>query len=113
MGGERSWPDDRKNQTRLVASNYKAMEIHGFYGLIDDGSTGAGRMLIVHIPRHIRGHTLDIKDGDVIHAVHCTGTAGGKLRVLSTGRHRYFGPGNKVSTCTVCVPEEDWAEFEF
>jgi len=41
--------------------------------------------------------------------VHVSGKAGGNLTVLATGRHRYYSPGTKVSTCTVTVPEDEWA----
>jgi hypothetical protein len=94
---------------RIGPSAYTAMEIHGFFGLIDDGSDSIGRVLIVHVPKWIRGYFMDINDGDVIHAVNVTGKGGGVLRVLATGRHRYYSPGQRVTTCTVCVPEEQWA----
>lgn len=95
---------------RITASCYNAMEIHGFFGLVDDGPChgGSGRMLIVHQPPWVRGQFLDIKDGDDIHVWHVAGTSGGVLRVLWTGRHRYYSPGQKVTTCTVCVREEQW-----
>lgn len=93
---------------RITPSCYTAMEIHGFFGLVDDGLCGSGRMLIVHQPSWVRGNFLDIKDGDDIHVWHVSGTSGGVLRVLSTGRHRYYSPGQKVTTCTICVPEEQW-----
>lgn len=109
----RSWPDPpEKGERRIVAANYSAVEIHGFFGLIDDGSDGAGRMLIVHVPKWIRGYFLDIKQGDTLHVYHARGKkVGGALTVLSTGRHKYYAPGRRVMTCTVCVPEEQWAPF--
>lgn len=100
--------DEERRVRRITPSCYNAMEIHGFYGLVDDGPCSAGRMLIVHQPSWVRGQFLDIKDGDDIHAWHVAGRSGGVLRVLSTGRHRYYSPGQKVTTCTVCVPEEQW-----
>lgn len=110
---KRSWPEPgQKGERRIVSSNYAAVEIHGFFGLIDDGSTGEGRMLIVHVPSWIRGYFLDIKQGDTLHVYHATGKkVGGILTVLSTGRHKYYAPGRRVTTCTVCVPEEQWAPF--
>jgi hypothetical protein len=88
------------------------VEIHGFFGLIDDGSAGAGRMLIVHVPKWIRGYFLDIRQGDTLHVYHAKGKkVGGILNVLATGRHMYFAPGRRVTTCTICVPEEEWAPF--
>lgn len=109
----RSWPDPPgKGERQIVAANYSAVEIHGFFGLIDDGSDGAGRMLIVHVPKWIRGYFLDIKQGDTLHVYHAKGKkVGGALTVLSTGRHKYYAPGRRVTTCTVCVPEEQWAPF--
>ena len=109
----RSWPEQRKkNERRIVASNYAAVEIHGFFGLIDDGSVGEGRMLIVHVPKWIRGYFLDIKQGDNLHVYHSKGMKiGAALTVLSTGRHKYYAPGRRVMTCTVCVSEEQWAPF--
>jgi hypothetical protein len=109
----RSWPDTpEKGERRIVSANYSAVEIHGFFGLIDDGSDGAGRMLIVHVPKWIRGYFLDIKQGDTLHVYHAKGKkVGGGLTVLSTGRHKYYAPGRRVTTCTVCVPEEQWAPF--
>ena len=100
--------EEERRVRRITPSCYNAMEIHGFFGLVDDGLCGAGRMLIVHQPGWVRGQFLDIKDGDDIHAWHVSGRAGGVLRVLSTGRHRYYSPGQRVTTCTVCVPEEQW-----
>ena len=110
---ERSWPDltKEKYKKRICSENYSAVEIHGFYGLIDDGSDGAGRMLIVHVPKWVRGYFLDIRQGDTLHVYHVNGKTGGQLYVLATGRHRYYKPGSKVSTCTVCVPEDQWARF--
>ena len=110
---KRSWPEPReKNERRTIAANYSAVEIHGFFGLIDDGSVGEGRMLIVHVPRWVRGYFLDIKQGDDLHVYHSKGKrVGAALHVLSTGRHKYYPPGSRVTTCTVCVPEEQWAPF--
>lgn len=103
--------DEEKRVRRITPSCYNAMEIHGFFGLVDDGPCGSGRMLIVHQPSWVRGHFLDIKDGDEIHVWHVSGTTGGVLRVLSTGRHRYYSPGQKVTTCTICVSEEQWGSL--
>ena len=109
----RSWPEPReKGERRIIAANYSAVEIHGFFGLIDDGSVGEGRMLIVHVPKWIRGYFLDIKQGDTLHVYHASGgKIGGALTVLSTGRHKYYAPGRRVMTCTICVPEEQWAPY--
>ena len=108
----RRWPEPReKNERRIIAANYSAVEIHGFFGLIDDGSVGEGRMLIVHVPKWIRGYFLDIKQGDDLHVHHSIGNVKGTLLVLSTGRHKYYAPGRRVMTCTVCVSEEQWAPF--
>jgi hypothetical protein len=96
----------------MTAANYSAVEIHGFFGLIDDGSDGAGRMLVVHVPRWVKGFFMDIKQGDTIHVYHARGLKiGGTLTVLSTGRHQYYQPGRRVTTCTICVPEDEWAPF--
>lgn len=100
--------EEERRVRRITPSCYNAMEIHGFYGLVDDGPCSSGRMLIVHQPSWVRGQFLDIRDGDDIHVWHVAGRSGGVLRVLSTGRHRYYSPGQKVTTCTVCVPEEQW-----
>jgi hypothetical protein len=110
---KRSWPEPRqKNERRMTAANYGAVEIHGFFGLIDDGSDGVGRMLVVHVPKWVKGFFLDIKQGDTIHVYHARGLKiGAALTVLSTGRHKYYSPGRKVTTCTICVPEEQWAPF--
>ena len=110
---KRSWPEPRqKNERRMTAGNYGAVEIHGFFGLIDDGSDGSGRMLVVHVPRWVKGFHLDIKQGDTIHVYHARGLKiGAALTVLNTGRHKYYSPGRKVTTCTICVPEEQWAPF--
>jgi len=96
---------------RVCPSNYTAMEIHGFFGLIDDGPSSSGRMLIAHVPSWVKGYFLDLRDGETIHAAHVDGSVGGVLRVLAVGRHRYYSPGSKVSTCTVCVPEGQWEKF--
>ena len=103
--------DEEKKVRRITPSCYNAMEIHGFFGLVDDGLCSSGRMLIVHQPSWVRGYFIDIKDGDDIHVWHVSGSSGGVLRVLSTGRHRYYSPGQKVTTCTICVPEEQWGSL--
>lgn len=110
---KRSWPEQRqKNERRTTAANYSAVEIHGFFGLIDDGSDGAGRMLIVHVPKWVKGFFMDIKQGDTIHVYHAKGKkVGAALTVLATGRHKYYGSGRRVTTCTICVPEDQWAPF--
>jgi len=96
---------------RLTSASYSAVEIHGFFGLIDDGSDASGRALIVHVPKWVRGHFLDIRQGDTLHVNRADGKTGGVLTVLSTGRHKYYSPGRKVSTCTIFVSEEQWAPF--
>ena len=110
---KRSWPEPRqKNERRMTAANYSAVEIHGFFGLIDDGSDGAGRMLVVHVPKWVKGFFMDIKQGDTIHVYHARGKkVGAALTVLATGRHKYYGSGRRVTTCTICVPEDQWAPF--
>ena len=96
----------------MTSGNYSAVEIHGFFGLIDDGSDGSGRMLVAHVPRWVKGYFMDIKQGDVIHVYHAKGLKiGAALTVLATGRHKYYGSGRRVTTCTICVPEEQWAPF--
>jgi len=104
----RSWPEEPR---RLTSASYSAVEIHGFFGLIDYGSDASGRALIVHVPKWVRGYFLDIRQGDTLHVNRVDGKVGGVLTVLSTGRHKYYSPGRKVSTCTVVVPEEQWAPF--
>lgn len=103
--------EDGKRRKKVTASNYTAMEIHGFFGLIDDGSCSQGRMLICHIPQWVRGRIVDVRDGDQVRVWHVSGKMGGPLTVLSTGRHRYYSPGQKVTTWTICVPEEQWGKF--
>ena len=102
---------DAKRRKRITPSNYSAMEIHGYFGLIDDGSCSQGRMLICHVPSWVRGQFLDVKGGDEVHAWHVSGKTGGVLTVLDSGRHRYYSPGARVTTCTICVPEEQWERF--
>lgn len=98
-----------KRRKRITPGNYTAMEIHGFFGLVDDGRCGQGRMLICHVPSWVKGQFMDLKDGDRVHVWNVNGRGKGVLSVLSTGRHRYYSPGSKVTTCTICVPEEEWA----
>jgi hypothetical protein len=98
-----------KRKKKITPSNYSAMEIHGFFGLVDDGPCGQGRMLICHVPSWVRGQFMDVKDGDQVHVWNVNGRGGGVLDVLFTGRHRYYSPGSKITTCTICVPEEQWA----
>lgn len=95
----------------IRASSYSAVEIHGFFGLIDDGSDVTGRQLIVHVPSWIKGYFMDIQQGDVIHVYSVDGKVGGRLNVLATGRHKYYPPGRRVTTCTICVPEDQWIDF--
>lgn len=98
-----------KRRKRITPGNYTAMEIHGFFGLVDDGRCGQGRMLICHVPSWVKGQFMDLRDGDRVHVWNVNGRGKGVLSVLSTGRHRYYSPGSKVTTCTICVPEEEWA----
>jgi len=104
-------PQPLEHIPKCAPSNYSAMEIHGFYGLIDDGSDAYGRVLIVHVPKWVRGYVIDIRQGDRLPVNRVDGNGGGTLTVLSTGRHKYYSPGKRVTTCTVCVPEEQWALF--
>ena len=101
--------DETKPRKKITPSNYSAMEIHGFFGLVDDGPCGQGRMLICHVPSWVRGQAMDVKDGDRVHVWNVNGRGGGVLDVVFTGRHRYYSPGAKITTCTICVPEEQWA----
>jgi hypothetical protein len=98
-----------KRRKRITPGNYTAMEIHGFFGLVDDGRCGQGRMLICHVPSWVKGQFMDLRDGDRVHVWNVNGRGKGVLSVLSTGRHRYYSPGSKVTTSTICVPEEEWA----
>ena len=62
----------KATDSEQAAANYAAVEIHGFYGLIDDGSEGAGRMLILHVPRWVKGYFMDIRQGDTLHVYSAT-----------------------------------------
>ena len=97
--GSRSWP---VGEERMCAANYSAVEIHGFFGLIDDGSSDSGRMLKVHVPRWIRGYFLDLKQGDTVHVYHTNGKVGGMLRILAVGRDKYYPPGRRITSCSIC-----------
>ena len=101
--------EDGRRRKRITPSNYTAMEIHGFFGLVEDGRCGQGQMLICHVPSWVKGQFMDLRDGDQVHVWNVNGRGKGVLNVLSTGRHRYYSPGSKVTTCTICVPEEQWA----
>ena len=103
---------DPESNVKICSSNYTAMEIHGFYGVIDDGPAANGHMLILHVPKWVRGYQLDVRDGDTLPLAHVTGKTGGTVRVLEVGRHKYYSPGQKVTTCTVCVPAEHWERFK-
>jgi hypothetical protein len=141
QSAERSWPLlERKVKykreecmtappKRVVSANYMAIDTDERFGLIDDGSTGAGRMLIMHVMKRTRKNRndnnnnndtndplYDVRQGDVIHANRADDNTEGSnfmpLHVLSVGRHRYYPPGSVVTTGLICVPEEDWAPFK-
>ena len=101
-----------EKQHQICPSNYSAIEINGLFGLVDDGLCEYGRMLIAHIPpkiqKNFEGYFMDIKDGDRIRIKGLKST--GVVTVLTTGRHRYYSPGQKITTCTICVPEEQWLQ---
>jgi hypothetical protein len=109
LAGKEEAGREGKRRKRITPGNYTAMEIHGFFGLVDDGRCGQGRMLICHVPSWVKGQFMDLRDGDRVHVWNVNGRGKGVLSVLSTGRHRYYSPGSKVTTCTICVPEEEWA----
>ena len=52
----------------------------------------------------------DVRDRDELRVWHVSGKMGGLLTVLSMG-YRYYSPGQKVTTWTICVLEGQWEKF--
>ena len=103
---KRSWAGTQ----RICAANYAAVEIHGFYGLIDDGSEGAGRMLILHVPRWVKSYFMDIRQGDTLHVYRCcrqagTGTTGrgGRCPLAPSAFQSTNGCGSSRSCIPLCT----------
>ena len=102
---KRSWAGTQ----RICAANYAAVEIHDFYGLIDDGSEGAGRMLILHVPRWVKSYFMDIRQGDTLHVYRCcrqagTGTTGrgGRCPLAPSAFRSTNGRGSSRSCIPLC-----------
>ena len=93
----------------VTRRNYAAWDSLRSLGLVDQGEDGWGaRALVLHAPRnHTNQELLNVTEGDFLHVF---SDAGGlhRLRVLYTGRHRYYAPGTKVSTLVVGVDDREW-----
>jgi hypothetical protein len=100
---------------RLGRSQYDAMDIHGFYGLIDTKTVHQGnRLLTLHIPPRSSAYCFDLRQGDLIHVNSMLATQWGRRTTLDVGfvtAHDYFPPGRKVTAYTVGVPEYQWEHF--
>lgn len=100
-----------KQASRLSSADYQAIDIHGFFGLVDCGDDGRGcRVLKAHLTRRAHLPTLEILAGQVI-PVLSTRRKGvrASLRVQYVSRSQYYSPGAKVSTLNVGVSAQDWA----
>jgi hypothetical protein len=97
---------------QICAGNYTSVEIHGLYGLIDQDKAsvnqGGDRDVIAHMPRWVKGHSLDIRPGDIISVVSLD-ESNKKLRrlllVTYTTPDKYYPPGARVSTLRLGVRE--------
>ena len=100
---------DSFRPARVTKRDYAAWDSLRSLGLVDQGEDGWGaRMLVLHTPRNrTNRELLDVTEGDFLHVF---SDAGGlhRLRVLFTGRHRYYAPGTKVSTLVVGVDNREW-----
>lgn len=105
-----------KDKKRIGPGQYSAIEVHGFYGLIDVlcdsqgdslGMSGTGyeKVLIVHTPSRIQDKSpmLNIKPGDFIDIVYIPNLIRGKLEVTFVTRSKYFSPGCPVTSLQVGV----------
>ena len=102
-------PEVESFRPAVTRRNYAAWDSLRSLGLVDQGEDGWGaRALVLHAPRnHPNRELLNVTEGDFLHVF---SDAGGlhRLRVLYTGRHRYYAPGTKVSTLVVGVDDREW-----
>jgi hypothetical protein len=104
--------DDEPKQHLIRSGNYTSVEIHGMYGLIDQDppsiDKGGDRDVIAHMPRWVKGHSLDIRPGDIISVVGLDQDNKKQRRVLMvtyTTPDKYYAPGARVSTLRLGVRE--------
>ena len=97
---------------QICAGNYTSVEIHGLYGLIDQDPQGINkegdRDVIAHMPRWVKGHSLDIRPGDVISVVGLDQNNKKQQKLLMvtyTTPNKYYPPGARVSTLRLGVRE--------
>ena len=114
MGQSTSKTDPWTTPKRMGRSIYDAIETHGNFGLVDTGETHNGyTLLTVHVPKRNRGYSIDLRTGEEIHANSIIqGRA--MAAVLSVGfitRSKYYSPGQRISTCCIGVPTEQWTSF--
>ena len=114
MGQSASKTDPWTTPKRMGRSIYDAIETHGNFGLVDTGETHNGyTLLTVHVPKRNRGYSIDLRTGEEIHANSIIqGRA--MAAVLSVGfitRSKYYSPGQRISTCCIGVPTEQWTSF--
>lgn len=100
-------PPEPDHKTR--ASNYTSVEVNGLYGLIEQGdATDKDRDMIAHMPRWVKGHSLDIKPGDIIEVASVDSDNKKRknlLLVTYTTPNKYYAPGARVSTLKLGVRE--------
>ena len=89
----------------ITPSNYDAIEIHGFFGVIDSGPDAYNdRMVVVHTPLGMdRSHMLSLRVGDAIPVVFLRKQEKGSLEIKYITRSQYFAPGRSVSSMRLGV----------
>lgn len=106
---ERAEDDD----ARVSSSHYAAVEVHGWFGLIDHGCPSKGvRELVAHTPRNNGGYTLDrLRAGQQIKVQPTSGPRHQEdLRVRFTTPARYYAPGARITTLAVGVDDSAWTK---
>ena len=91
--------------TRVCPSRYDAIQIHGFFGLINTGVGSYGEnVLIVHTGSRLsKDHMLSLKNGDEIHIINLHEHKNRVLHVRYVSRYKYVSPGTPITTLQIGV----------
>lgn len=97
-------PEAPSGGRAVCRARYAAVDLQGT-GLIDQGVDSMGTRLLL---AHNRRDGVSLACGD---SLRFRGTPA-SVRVLWTTRHRYYGPGHRVTTLVLGVSNADWASLD-
>ena len=103
----------RKKTTRIGRSMYHALDKHKQFGLIDTGFTDQQgyQNIILHTPKTSKGMPV-LFEGKTLEISSClVSDVQGTIRIGFVTPHKYFRPGNKITSSIIGVSKQEWDKF--